>query len=57
MSLDISKADRQAMYDNASIHLQNMYVILSVEDAYYHARLLLSVFDIEHKDLIETRCE
>ena len=44
----------QQQYDDLAIHCHNMYSeCFDLAEAYHHARLILEILHLEHKDLNE----
>ena len=50
----------QEQYDNIAIHIKNKWYEMDnhfMEDAYYEARIILTMLDFDHKHLNEHLCE
>ena len=51
--VNLTQTQRQEIYNNYTIHLYNSFSDISWEHSWYQARLLLSIANIPHEDLIE----
>jgi hypothetical protein len=56
IELKLDKARRQDIYNSYTIHLSTVYNVKHYIDAYYQARILMTMAGIQHGDLDETYC-